>query len=193
MQIIFVTGYSEFAVDAFRLHASGYLLKPVSEEALAGEVAYALSGRRNRLSGHIVVRTFGNFDVFVDGQPIAFKAAKCREMLAYLVDKRGTAVSRAELSSALWEDRLYDRSQQKQLDVYIRRLRDTLREYGIEEIFENEKGQLRVKPERFACDAYLFFEGNADAVNAYHGQYMEAYSWASMTESAMYWRQRQKK
>ncbi|MCR5808721.1 MAG: response regulator [Clostridiales bacterium] len=189
-EIIFLTGYSEFAVDAFRLHASGYLLKPVSEEALAGEVAYALSGRRNRLSGHIVVRTFGNFDVFVEGRPVAFKAAKCRELLAYLVDKRGTAVTRAELSAALWEDRLYDRSQQKQIDVYIRRLRDTLREYGIEEIFENEKGQLRVRPERFICDVYLFFEGNADAVNAYNGQYMETYSWASMTESAMYWRRR---
>lgn len=192
-EIIFLTGCSEFALDAFRLHASGYLLKPVSEEALEGEIVFALSLRRNRLSGHIVVRTFGNFDVFVDGQPISFKAAKCREMLAYLVDKRGTAVTRAELSAALWEDRLYDRSQQKQLDVYIRRLRETLREYGIEEIFENEKGQLRVRPERFICDVYLFFEGSADAVNAYHGQYMEAYSWASVTKSAMYWRQRKKK
>ena len=191
-RVVFLTGYSEFAVEAFRLHASGYLLKPVSKEALAGEVAYALSGRRSRLSGHIVVRTFGNFDVYVDGQPIAFKAAKCRELLAYLVDKRGSAVTRAELSSALWEDRLYDRKQQKQLDVYIRRLRDTLRENGIEEIFEVEKGLLRVDPERFICDVYLFFEGSADAVNAYNGQYMESYSWASMTESVLYWKQRKK-
>ena len=190
--MIFLTGYSEFAVDAFRLHASGYLLKPVSKEALAGEVAYALSDRRNRLSGHIVIRTFGNFDVYVDGQPIAFKTAKCKEMLAYLVDKRGSGVARAELSALLWEDRLYDRKQQKLLDVYIRWLRDTLQEYGIGEIFDIEKGQLRVKPDRFICDMYLFFDGNADAVNEYHGQYMEAHSWAGMTGSAMYWRQRKK-
>lgn len=190
--MIFAACSAEYAVEAFRLHASGYLIKPISKEALAGEVAYALSLRRNRPYGHITVRTFGNFDVYADGRPVNFKSAKCRELLAYLVDKRGSAVTRAELSSALWEDRLYDRRQQKQLDVYVRRLKDTLREYGIEEIFENDRGLLRVDPERFVCDVYLFFEGDEEAVNAYHGRYMESYSWASMTESAIYWKQRKK-
>ena len=33
--IIFVTGYSQYAVEAFAIHATGYLLKPVSEEAVS--------------------------------------------------------------------------------------------------------------------------------------------------------------
>lgn len=32
--IIFCTGYSEYAVDAFRLHVSGYLMKPITKEAV---------------------------------------------------------------------------------------------------------------------------------------------------------------
>lgn len=185
--IIFLTGYSEYAVEAFALRASGYLLKPVAREKLAEDVAYALAGKREPPAGHIVVKTFGNFDVFVDKRPVAFKMAKCKELLAYLVDKQGGSVTRAELFAAVWEDRPYDRGMQKQLDVYIRSLRATLREYGIEEILEMQRGTLRIVPERFVCDAYLFFKGDGDAVNAYRGQYMNAYSWASMTESLMNW------
>jgi hypothetical protein len=78
---------------------------------------------------------------------------------------------------------------QKQMDVVIRRMRDTLREYGIAEIFEMKQGTLRVRPETFTCDAYLFFDGDPDVLNAYHGEYMSTYSWASMTESFLTWHQ----
>ena len=186
--IIFLTGYSEYAVKAFSVHASGYLLKPVSLDKLKADVEYALSGKIKASSDHIRVKTFGNFDVYVDGKPISFKMSKCKEMLAYLIDKQGTGVSRAEIFSVMWEDRLYDRKMQKQLDVYLRSLRESLKDYGIEEIFEMQKGSLRVRPEKFTCDAYLFFSGDSDAVNAYRGEYMNAYSWARMTESMMYWR-----
>ena len=36
--VIFLTGYSEYALDAFQLHASGYLMKPINREKLASEV-----------------------------------------------------------------------------------------------------------------------------------------------------------
>ena len=186
--IIFLTGYAQYAVEAFSVRASGYLLKPVSMEQLAADVAYALAGKTRRMTGHVVVKTFGNFDVFVDGKPVSFKMAKCRELLAYLVDRQGTGVTRAELAAILWEDRMYDRRMQKQLDVYIRSLRDTLRERGIDQILEMQKGSLRIRPELMTCDAYLFFAGDSDAVNSYRGEYMSAYSWASMTESLMYWK-----
>ena len=105
--------------------------------------------------------------------------------MAYLVDRQGSGVTRAELFAAVWEDRPYDRGMQKQLDTYIRSLRDTLREYGAEEIMELSKGILRVRPETFTCDAYRFHAGDSEAINAYRGEYMSTYSWASMTESIL--------
>ena len=186
--ICFLTGYEQYAVDAFSLRATGYLLKPVSREKLAVEVNYAFSRREKDLTGHVVVRTFQNFDVFVDGEILSFKNARSKEILAYLIDKQGASVTRAEIFAALWEDRLYDRKMQKQLDVYIRSLRDTLRKYGIEEIFDMQKGSLRIRPELLICDVYLFFAGDSDAVNSYRGEYMGNYPWASMTESLLYWK-----
>ena len=184
--VIFVTGYSQYAVDAFRIKASGYLLKPVTKEDIKKDIDYVLSLKSPQNREHIMIKTFGAFDVFKEGKPVKFKTAKCKELLAYLVDRQGGSVTRPELSAVLWEDRMYDRRQQKQLDVYIRALRETLAEYGIPEILEMQGGVLRAVPEKFTCDAYLFFAGDVDAVNAYRGEYMSAYSWASITEGLMF-------
>lgn len=186
LSVIFLTGYSEYAVDAFRLHASGYLLKPVSAQRLAAEIDYAMRGRTGAApSARIVVRTFGEFDVFVEGKPIVFSRARSKELLAYLVDRQGGFVTRANAFAVLWEDGLYDRSMQKQLDVVIRSLRTTLEQYGIGDIIEVHKGALRAVPEKLDCDLYRFFKGEIEAVDAYRGEYMSAYSWASLTESYM--------
>ena len=67
MSIIFVTGYSRYAIDAFSLHVSGYILKPVSYEMLLKEIEYALSGKPEKHYSHISAHTFGSFDLFVDG------------------------------------------------------------------------------------------------------------------------------
>ncbi len=184
--IIFLTGYSRYAVDAFRLRVSGYLLKPVDPEQLAEEVEYAFAGQKQH--AHIEARTFGNFELLVDGRPIPFKQAKCKELLAYLVDRRGSGVSRAEAFAILWEDRPYDRPMQKQFDVIIRSLRDSLREAGVEFIFEMKSGMLRIVPEKIRCDLFRFCSGDVSAFNEYAGEYMNGYAWATMTESFMTWK-----
>ena len=38
--IIFVTGYDEYALPAMSLHASGYVMKPVSEEKIRKELEH---------------------------------------------------------------------------------------------------------------------------------------------------------
>ena len=188
MAVVFLTGYSRFAVDAFRLRVSGYLLKPVDPERLAEEVDYSLSVRQVRHFAHIEARTFGNFDLLVDGRPVSFRQGKCKELLAYLIDRRGSGVSRAEAFAILWEDRPYDRPMQKQFDVIIRSLRDSLREAGVEYIFEMKSGMLRIVPEKISCDLFRFCSGDVSAFNEYAGEYMNGYAWATMTESFMTWK-----
>ena len=46
--LIFVTAYSQYALDAFRLHVHGYILKPLTEDRVREELAYAMKeGRKN--------------------------------------------------------------------------------------------------------------------------------------------------
>ncbi|MBQ4436049.1 MAG: response regulator [Clostridia bacterium] len=183
--ILFLTGYSQFALDAYAAHPAGYLLKPVNREKLAAEVTYALDGRKVRAGGHIEARTFGEFDLFVDEAQVSFSRAKAKEVLAYLLDRRGGSVTRAAVFAALWEDRPYDRQMQKYLDVILRSLRETLASYGISEILEVGRGTLRIRPETIDCDAWRFFDGDPAAINSYRGEYMSAYVWASMNEALM--------
>ena len=181
--VIFLTGYSEYALDAFQLHASGYLMKPINREKLASEVDYALSGRNRGKASNVFAKTFGNFDLLVDGRPLVFKRSKSKELLAYLVDRHGGNVSRPEAFAVLWEDTFYDRAMQKQMDVVIRSLRSTLEEAGVGEIFEIQSGWMRILPERMDSDLFRFLDGNREAIQEYRGEYMSAYSWASQTEA----------
>ena len=169
------------------MHASGYLLKPITMEQLQGEVDYAMQGREGKKShDHIVVETFGEFNIFVDGKVVDFSRSRAKEVLAYLVDRQGKFVTRKMIFYTLWEEDVnYGRPQQKYLDVILSSLRETLEAYGIGEMLERTKGQIRVRPEKFSCDLYRFFEGDVDAIDTYHGEYMNAYTWASMTEAYM--------
>jgi len=176
--IIFLTAFPQYAVDAFKLHASGYLLKPVILEELEEAVEYAEKIRAIQPSGHIVVKTFGRFEIYVNGETMAFPRSKSKELLAYLIDQHGKGVTRPVIFAALWEEGLYDHSRQKYLDVIIRSLRDTLRKYGIDEILEIKSGFIRIRPELLDCDLYRYLNNDPVAVKSYRGDYMSGYDWA---------------
>jgi two-component SAPR family response regulator len=183
ISIIFLTEHPEYAMEAFKLHASGYLIKPLDPGPLLSEIDHAFESKKNNDTLKVIVQTFGEFNVYVNGKVVNFARSKSKELLAFLVDRQGGNMARAFVFSALWEDREYDRSMQKQLDVIIRSLRSTLVDYGISDILEMSKGQMRVCPERFTCDLYELYEGKKSAIESYRGEYMSAYSWASTTEA----------
>lgn len=181
--IVFLTGYSQYAVEAFKIHANGYLLKPIEKEKLESEIDYILSAKENTEYPHIFAKTFGVFDFLIDGNPVRFARSKSKELLAYLIDRQGAGVKRADAFAALYEDKLYDRKMQKQFDVIVQSLKKTLAENGIGEIFESKSGELRVNTDLFDCDLYRLLKGDVQAVNSYRGEYMTSYYWSSMTEA----------
>ena len=183
--IIFLTGYSEYALKAFSLHADGYLLKPVTKDKLLEELKYVIGDRVEESRYLATVRTFGNFDLFVKGEAVVFKRSKSKELLAYIIDHRGGTVTRAEAFSALWEDGLYDRAKQKQMDVIVRSMKETLKEYGISDILEIKSGAMRVCSELLDCDMYRYLDGDEAAKKTFRGVYMNNYYWASLTEASL--------
>ena len=182
--IVFLTAYKQFAYDAMSVRPSGYLLKPLTRDALVQEVEYAMRwhGEPVNRGSRVVVRTFGSFDVFVEGELLVFPRSKSKEVLAYLVDQQGGSVRRADIYDALWDGEGYGHSQQKYLDVIIRSMRETLKKAGISEILEMKTGLLRVRPQTFDCDLYRFIQGDPMAIRSYQGKYMNNYSWAEFGE-----------
>lgn len=183
LSVIFLTGYSHYALDALKIHASGYLLKPIEKERLAEEINYAMSSKEPAKYPPIFARTFGEFDLFIDGKPMRFPRSKAKELLAFLIDKQGAGVKRNAAFAALYEDAIYDRKMQKSFNVIVHSLKTALTENGVGDIFDMGAGELRVNPNLFDCDLYRLLQGDVQAINAYRGEYMTAYYWANMTES----------
>jgi two-component SAPR family response regulator len=184
--IIFVTGYSEYAFEAYSIPASGYILKPVTTEA----VLQAMENLRNpvilKSEKKARVQTFGNFDVFVSEKIVVFGRLKSKELFAYLIDRKGASVTAAEIAAILWEGRMYDRSLQNQTQVIIAAMMKTLKDNGINDIIIKKRNQITVDKSKIECDYYNYLNGDAVAVNAYSGEYMTNYSWAEMTAGYIY-------
>ena len=175
LHIIFVTGYQKYAVQAFRLHATGYLLKPVDREDLERELTFIYG---ERPPGRVRVQTFGGFEVFVDGAPVKFGRAKAKELLAYLIDRKGAGVNTAEACAVLFEGGADSPSNKSYYRTLVKDLRDSLAAAGIGDILLRGFNRLAIVPDKLDCDYYRFLRGDAAAVNHYRGDYLPQYSWA---------------
>ena len=101
--IIFTTGYSEYSGEAFSLHASGYLMKPIFPEMIREELENLRHPVKMESSKKLQASTFGNFEVYANGEPMTFHYSKTKELLAYLIDREGAVCTNKELMSVLWE------------------------------------------------------------------------------------------
>ena len=179
--LIFCTAYTEYAFDAVGMYAKGYLMKPISAENIVrtlDEMVYDWRKSLDVQNQSIWIKTFGNFEVFVDGKPLVFEREKAKEMLAFLVDRAGATVTTEQLAAVLWEDRPYDKTLKNYVSTVLGSLRRTLHKVGKEDILIKTRNHLSLNPEKIKCDAYDYEKGVMSAVNSFRGEYMVNYSWA---------------
>ena len=178
--VIFTTGYSEYTGEAFALHASGYLLKPISEKALRRELEdlrYPVSKTPERLK----VKAFGNFEVYAGGQPLHFRYTKSKELLAYLVDRRGTFCSNGELIGVLWDDASDSESTKSYLKNVRSDLVNTLARCNLDGVVRHQRNMTGIDPDKIDCDFYRWLKNEAGDQESYTGEYMQQYSWSEFT------------
>ena len=190
VRIIFVTGYDQYALEAYRMHAHGYIMKPVDAAAIREELDQIPHPPKPKPQT-LYVQCFGHFDVFWQGEPLLFQRRRTKELLAFLVDRKGAACTAEEIATAFWEGKT-DLSKAKHLiRNLVNDLRTTLKTIGMEDLLIRRSGVLAIRAEQIDCDYYRMLSGNSDALNAYHGEYMTQYSWAEMTTGKLWFEYRQ--
>ncbi len=182
INIIFVTGFSSYAVDAYQIPASGYVMKPIDSKQIEKEL-HRLRYPVNQTNQGLYIHCFGNFEVFYDGKPIMFSRPKAKELLAYLVDRQGVSVSKKQLAAILWEDQPYTRSIQTHFHKLIDEIETVMQSVNVKDILIKKNGLYAINTSKFSCDYYDFDKGLPQAINQYHGEYMSEYSWAEFTAS----------
>ncbi len=180
INIIFVTGYSEYMVNAFELHVSGYVLKPINPKRIEDELENLRHPIEVSNQG-LYILCFGNFEVLYDGKPITFKRTKSKEAFAYLVDRFGSSVSKKELAAILLEDTPYTRITQSYISNIIVEMYRTLRDINCQDIILHKHGAYSIDKSILNCDYYAYEKGIPYAINKYNGEYMTNYSWAEYT------------
>lgn len=179
INIIFVTGFDDYTGDAMALHASGYILKPVTREKVTVELAdlrHPIAPKPNVL---LRVKCFGNFDVYSpDGERVRFERSKAKEMLAYLIYKKGASCTIKEIAAVLFEDEEYDSKQRGYVQKIVASMIAGLKAVGAELVVKKKYNSLAIDPEKLDCDFYRFEQLDPAAVNSYEGEFMVQYSWA---------------
>ena len=185
--VIFCTGYREYALDAFQVHATGFLLKPIRADKVQQEIDHVKAlkaGDGARAGGDVdagktdaaddtllTVRTYGGFDVRdFKGQPVSFRRNKEKELFAALIHQGGREVSTDCLCNMLWDDNawMYEKNRQYiyTLFSYLRR---TLREAGAGELMTRGETGYSLDMSRIRIDE----TGKGQL------EYLPGYAWSS--------------
>ena len=181
VNIVFCTGYGNYRDKAFELHASGYLMKPITPEKVKRE----LENLRRPIieKKRLKVQTFGNFEVYLDGRPLVFKYRRTKELFAYLVDRVGALCTVGEIMGILFEE---EGGREDYFQKLRRDLLSTLEEVGCEGVIVHRRGMLGVVITEIQCDYYDCLNNKKDFATAYFGEYMSQYSFAEYTNAQLY-------
>lgn len=179
LPIVLVTGYEEYAVQAFDYEVIDYVIKPVTaerlnrsisrlkqrlEESSAGSREPELETESTEADGpavdetRLTVRLFGGFSVHggdgTDG-PLKLRTPKTEELLAFLLYNRST--TRDVLTDTLWKD-LSPQKASTNLNSTLYYVRRAIGDGGDTPIIRKDRSGIRVDREAIDCDLYEFEE-----------------------------------
>ena len=130
LPVLILTAFSdeEYKIEAFTGLADGYIEKPFSLPLLKARIDSLIQknyGQAEKFSYKNVEVDFSGYTAKLDGQPVDINAKEV-EILKYLSENEGLALSRAQILDHVWketEEIPFDRV----IDVYIKELRRKLK------------------------------------------------------------------
>ena len=186
--LVFITGHSEYAVSAFGLYASAYLLKPITEAQIRSALAnlrHPLDTSKSDEVNRLRVQCFGSFEVWHGGTPVRFSRSRTKMLLAYLIDRNGAMCDTGQMICALWPEAEHSASYSGQLRVFLSDLQTTLTRLGLGEVLVRSRGTVGINKAMVDCDYYAYLEGSPAAMHRFNGEYMSQYPFGEVTLASL--------
>lgn len=156
--IVFVTAYSEYALDAFQAFPLDYLLKPIDEKRLDRTMEHLVQAANEKensgQTGSTVVHCFRNFEAFHETYskiPIKFPTRQTKELFAYLICHYGQTIPREELILNIFGGKS-DKKSLNLLYVTVYNLRRALEDAKIGRNIIKITGSYRLEVSDGVCD-----------------------------------------
>lgn len=182
LMIVFITGYNQFALEAFQVNALHYILKPIDEQIIEDCILRLLKFKNLKtarvLEEHrnVKVCCLGHFEVYGNQGLVKWPTRKVEELCAYFILNRNINIEWEVLGEELW---LEGDPQKIKMNLHtsLYRLRKTLKEAGIPIHIISEKGGhgiYRSQLGNLSCDL-LDFEAEVDENIVVHASTIERY------------------
>ncbi|MCM3130097.1 MULTISPECIES: response regulator [unclassified Paenibacillus] len=206
IEVVFVTGYDEYAVQAFEISALDYLLKPVTAqrvEVTLNKIRRTVSTKiqEKRLTAEttdllLKVEMFDGFKVYQSNHQkewVKLRSPKTEELFAFLLHKR--TVSRDEIIDTLWKNFEPEKAW-KNLNSTLYYIRQAINGcYKGASVIQATRNEIRIDVGYLSCDIYEFdrlmkqqsnsrifeIEQVESAMKLYTGPFLKGktYEWAS--------------
>lgn len=183
--IVFLADGTEYMQAAFGIHASGYIMKPLTKAKIQDEILHRRYITPDYSDRPVKVQCFGSFKVFVNGKPVVFKRQKTIMTLAYLIDRRGALCDTDTLIGNIEPESAADDTEKSKMRVYISDLAATFAELGIDDLILKFSGTYGVDTSLLNCDYYRYLESDPEAISKYSGEYMTGYDFAEETRELL--------
>ena len=156
-EIVFVTAYDEYALQAFRVNALDYMMKPIDPREV-DRVIEKIQKRRvlqNNTKETICIRALGGFSIIsgIAQEPVKWSTSKCEELFAYMLFQSHKIISKWEIIDVLWPDK-EDKKGETNLRTTVCRLNQTFKKYRIDAKIKAEKNVYLLEINNFSVDAF---------------------------------------
>lgn len=184
--IVFLTAYSQYALEAYNINASNYCIKPLSKKALNNileNLRYSIPESEVKEQAKLKVTCFGDFNILdKNGQSVMFGREKAKELFAYLVYKNGIEATPTEICDALWGE-----DSDTKLDYFWKltsELRKLLKDLGYDNLIIQGRGKYALDTSLINCDYYDYL--NNTVKYSWNEMFCEQYGgWAEEAKASM--------
>jgi len=177
--VVIVAKDEGLTLSAFDVSANGYIVLPINYGSIKKEI-----DKVNNIvirKKNIFVKTFGYFDIFVNGDAVHFTNSKSKEFLALLIDLCGATIGMDQTIKFLWPERDNDNNVKSRYRGMLKDLRETLISYDIYEIISEKRNSRSINRSYFSCDYYGLLRKDDTYKERFEGEYMDGYFWAIKT------------
>ncbi|QUL54762.1 response regulator [Paenibacillus tritici] len=205
-RIVYITAYSEYAIEAFELNAADYLLKPVTSQRLSktlerlqkSEVRTESLPKSAVPVKELSILCFKRLE-FTDsmepGRKMQWRTSKAQEVFALLLHNRGQWIMKDTIVDLVWPDFKPEKAVTN-LHTTVYHIRKLLKAWDMEVLVEFSQERYRLTKEKVLLDVEEFERGYSgtpvesdeewlrreNVLKLYRGDYLEEhhYDWAEI-------------
>jgi two-component system, LytTR family, response regulator len=143
IKIVFLSAYSQYAYNAFRLEAFDYLLKPLKHsELLALDEKLKRYGMKASKSIPLnnVIRCFEHFEIInAYGEKVKWTTQKAKELAMFFIFHQNKPLFKSDVIKSIWSDLVYTQ-EDSHFHMAMYRLRKIISAYSLDISIQSQSG-----------------------------------------------------